>query len=297
MFDRQAQRPYGGEVSENRSSTGFRGLWRALEEPAPGPFAATGRRLLASLATAHGLMSFALITLGVLVTKFNRAAAIVHPAIYQQINHCGVRLLPVGLFIAGALGLVVVGQTVALLSRVGAQDLIGTVMVTAVVRELGPLTAAMLVLVRSGASTVIELGNARAQGEVETLEALCIDPIHYQVVPRVVGMMCAVFGLTIYLVVGALASGYLVAFLQDVPLAPGDYIRQIAVSLHWLDFLLLITKTTGFGLVIAVTACYHGLARPLTLQDVSNATIRAVVQSLVGCVFLDALFILVYLLM
>ena len=64
-------------------------------------------------------------------------------------------------------------------------------MVAVVVRELGPLLTAMLVLAWSGTRNVIELGTARALGEVEALEALRIDPIHYLVVPRVIGMALA----------------------------------------------------------------------------------------------------------
>jgi phospholipid/cholesterol/gamma-HCH transport system permease protein len=215
--------------------------------------------------------------------------------IRRQIYRAGIRLLPIVGFLACALGLVVIGQTVSLLGRVGVQDLAGTVVVTAVVRELGPLVTALLVLMRVGVATVIELGTARAVGEVEVLEALGIDPIHYLVVPRVLGMMAAVFALTVYLILGALASGYLFAFLQDVPLLPGEYVRQLASALGWADFVLLGLKTCSFGLVIAVVTCFHGLARPLTLHDVSAASVRAVVQALVGCVVLDLVFIIVYL--
>jgi len=63
-------------------------------------------------------------------------------------------------------------------------------------------------------------------GEVEALEALGIDPVHYLVVPRVLGMAVGVFSLTVYLILGALISGYVWAFLQDVPLRPTDYFRQ-----------------------------------------------------------------------
>jgi phospholipid/cholesterol/gamma-HCH transport system permease protein len=254
-----------------------------------------GHRLFGWLETVRGLIAFALITFGVLLTKTQTASKVVHPLIRQQIRRAGIRLLPMVLFLAGALGLVVIGQTVSLLSRVGAQELAGTVMVTAVVRELGPMITALLVLTRVGAATVIELGTARALGEVEVLEAMGIDPIHYLVVPRVLGMVLAVFALNVYLILGALASGYVFAFLQEVPLLPGDYLRQLASALGWSDFILLGLKTCSFGLVIAVVTCYHGLARPLSLEEVSRATVQAVVQGVVGCVLLDALFIIVYL--
>ena len=147
------------------------------------------------------------------------------------------------LFLSAALGLVVIGQTVSWLTRVGAINFLGTVMVVVVVRELGPLVTALLVLARVGTANVIELGTARAMGEVEALEALGIDPVHYLVVPRVVGMALGVFALTVYLILGALFSGYLWAFVQDVPLRPGDYFRQLAGALSGMDFALLAVKT------------------------------------------------------
>src|SRR5207244_10172738 len=101
-------------------------------------------------------------------------------------------------------------------------------------RELGSLLTALLVLARIGTANVIELGTARALGEVEALEALGVDPVHYLVVPRVIGMAVGTFSLTVYLILGALLSGYLWAFVQDVPLRPGDYFRKLTGSLSGL---------------------------------------------------------------
>jgi len=200
------------------------------------------------------------------------------------------------MFLSAILGLVVIGQTVSLLTSVGANRFLGTVMVTVVVRELGPLLAALLVLTRTGAANVIELGTARALGEVEALEVLGIDPVHYLVVPRVIGMALGIFALTVYLILGALISGYLWAFLQDVPLLPGDYFRQLAEALRGLDFVLLVLKSGVFGVIIAVVSCFHGLAQPLRLEELPRVAIRAVAQSVIICMVLDALFLLVYLL-
>jgi phospholipid/cholesterol/gamma-HCH transport system permease protein len=184
---------------------------------------------------------------------------------------------------------------VSWLTRVGAIDYLGGIMVIVVVRELGPVLTALLVLARVGTANVVELGTARALGEVEALEALGIDPVHYLVVPRVVGMAVGILALTVYLVIGVLASGYLWAFLQDVPLQPADYFSQLAEALNYMDFALLAVKTSAFGFIIAITTCYHGLAQPLQLEEVPRATVRAVAQSVIGCALVDALFIVVYL--
>ena len=254
-----------------------------------------GRGLFLFLLTVQGLGAFTLITLGVMLTHFGVSRQGIRPRIRQEVARAGVRLLPMFLFLSAALGLVVIGQTVSWLTRVGAINYLGTVMVVVVVRELGPLIAGLLVLARIGTANVIELGTARATGEVEALEALGIDPVHYLVVPRVVGMAIGVFALTVYLILGALLSGYLWAFIQNVPLRPVDYFRQLAGALSGLDFALLAVKTLAFGCIIALVTCYHGLAQPLRLQEVSRATVAAVAQSIVACVLVDALFIIVYL--
>lgn len=267
-----------------------------LRAPLPRSYANfLGRKLFLFLLTVQGLGAFALITLGVLLRKFGAARRVVGPLLRREIARSGLRLLPMFLFVAFALGWLVIGQSVSWLTRVGAIHWLGSIMVIVVVRELGPLLAALLVLARVGTANVVELGTARAVGEVEALEALGIDPVHYLVVPRVVGMAVGIFALTVYLILGALVSGYLWAFLQDVPLLPGDYFAQLAGALSYLDFVLLALKTFAFGVIIALVTCYHGLAQPLQLGEISHATVRAVAQSIVACVLIDALFILIYL--
>jgi len=108
-------------------------------------------------------------------------------------------------------------------------------------------------------------------------------------------MALGVFSLTVYFIIATLASGYLWAFLQDVPLRPGEYLDQLAGALNSLDFAILAVKSCLFGIIIAIITCYHGLAQPLQLDEVSRATVRAVAQSTIACILLDALFIIVYL--
>lgn len=255
-----------------------------------------GRKLFLFLMTIQGLAAFALITLGVMLRKTGVAPNLMRPLIRHEIVRAGIGLAPMMAFLSAALGFLVIGETVSWLTRFGAIQYIGTVMVVAVVREAGPLLAAMLVLARVGTANVIELGTARATGEIEALEALGIDPVHYLIVPRIVGMTTGVFALTVYMILGAIGSGYLFAFLQNVPLTPGDYFRELTASLTWLDFALLILKSLTFGFFIAIVTCYHGLSQPLRLDDVSRMAVRAVSQGIIVSVLIDALFIILYLL-
>jgi phospholipid/cholesterol/gamma-HCH transport system permease protein len=241
------------------------------------------------------LVAFAVITIGVTITKFNVSKRVVHPLIFSQIWNAGVRLLPMIGFIGAAFGFLIIGQTVPVLQQVGAQQYIGTVMVTVIVRELGPLLTALIVLARVGTANVVELGTIRALGEVEALESLGIDPVHYLVMPRVIALSLSVFCLATYLVFIAIFSGYVFAFVQDVPLTFTNYLEQLNLALRWEDFVLFALKTALFGAIIAIVSCYHGLARPLRVEEVSRATARAVVESVTGFVLLDALFLIGYL--
>lgn len=248
-----------------------------------------GRRALASLETIKGLIAFALISAGALISQRRRARTLIRSLVIEQVAQNGLKLLPLGLAVAAAVGLVVVGQMVSLLTRLGATQLIGPLLVSLVIRELAPLITAFLVLGRSGTNTVVQLGTSRALGEVEALESLAIDPIHYLVVPRVIGLATAVFALTVYVIMGTLGFGFVFAFLTDTPLTLETFAGEISASLRWFDFALLAIKTAGFGTIIAVATCYAGLARPLTLPDVAPASTRAVVIGVAGCLLLDAI--------
>jgi phospholipid/cholesterol/gamma-HCH transport system permease protein len=253
-----------------------------------------GDRVIRFALVLRDLGAFGLIALGVMVSKFGVSRKLVHPLIFAQIRQAGLRLLPMTLFLGLGLGLLVIGQTVALLTQVGAQEYIGTVMVAVVARELGPLLMAIVVMARAGTANVVELGTMRALGEIRSLESLGIDPIHYVVMPRMLGLAVAVFCLTTYLVLVAILSGWLFAFLQDVPIRPGAYFAQLGDALLWQDFALFGLKTLSFGGLIAVVSCYHGLSRPMRFEEISTVTERAVVETVIGFVLLDAFFLLGY---
>jgi phospholipid/cholesterol/gamma-HCH transport system permease protein len=254
-----------------------------------------GRGTFHFIAACRRLVAFTLIALGVLRTKWWVASEVTFPSILAELAGAGPRLLPMFLFMSAALGLAVIGQAVSWLGRLGANSYLGTILVVVVVRELGPLLTALLVLSRAGARNAIDLATVRALGEVEALEALGIDPIHYLVLPRVVGMAFGVFGLTVFFILGVLGFGFLFAFMNGIPLRPGEFATQIAVALSGLDFAILTIKSSLFGTVIGVITCYQGLAQPLGLAEVSRASVKAMIQSVVACVLLDMLFILIYL--
>ena len=243
------------------------------------------------------LGAFILITLATAVRRYRDNSRVIRPQVLGEIHRCGVRLLPIVGFLGVVLGIVFVGQTVSLMEQVGASNFMGTLMVTVFLREMAPMIAGLLVLARVGTASVVELGTARALGEVEALEVLGIDPIHYLVVPRVVGFAAAVVSLTAYLILISLGSGYVFAYARGLKASPMEFFTAIAGAMTTMDFPLLVLKTLLFGALTGWVICYQGLARPMTLEEVGPATTRTVAVCVVGCLMLDALFITVYLLL
>ncbi len=260
----------------------------ALADACIGPLRRTFSRL-------RRLLAFGLIVAVTGVAKVGHGRKVVREAAVDQIRRAGVGLLPFIGLLSLVAGFAILGQSVALLRQFGAEDVLGTVMVVVVFRELAPVATALVVLLRVGTATVVELATMRATGEVEALEALSIDPVHYLVVPRVIGLAVSVFCLTVYFVIGALAGGYLFCFVEQLPLSLEDYLNQLARALTWQDFLLLMLKTAGFGSAIAILTCYQGLSNPLRLEEVPAAATQAVTHCLLFCVALDVLFLGFYL--
>ncbi len=257
----------------------------------------TARGLISATEMVERLVAFTLITLGTAFTKSHQARGVIRPLIQEQVFRAGVRLIPMVCFLGLSLGVLIVGQTEALLQEVGANQYTGALLVTVIIRELAPLVSGLVVFARVGTASVIELGTARALGEMEALEALGIDPIHYLVVPRVIGFTVAVMGLTLYCILASLFSGYVFAYSRGLPLNPAAYLERIAAALSWVDFPLLALKSGLFGAITALIVSYQGLARPLRLEDIGDTTARTVVYCLVVCLIVDAGFIPLYLIL
>src|ERR1017187_5193924 len=136
LFDRRAKRFYAASVRGNLAKA-FEFADTQVFRRAALPKSYTdllGRKLFLFLLTVQGLVAFALITLGVILRKSGVARNVIRPRRPQEIARAGVAFLPMFLFVALALGFLVIGQTVSSLAKFGATDYLGTTMVIVVVR-------------------------------------------------------------------------------------------------------------------------------------------------------------------
>ena len=204
----------------------------------------------------------------------------------RQILFTGVDALPVTTVMALLLGIIIVTQAGTQLPRLGAGALVGSIIVVTVIRELGPLVTAFIVVGRSGSAIATELGNMSVTREIVALRLMGIAVGRFVVMPRMVGTVVSMLCLTIYFDVVAVFGGYLVADAQlTIPLDAfaGSVVRALSTT----DVLMTVLKGLGFGSAVAAVCCYHGLAVRSSSTEVPQQTTRAMINSFVLCLLID----------
>jgi phospholipid/cholesterol/gamma-HCH transport system permease protein len=159
-----------------------------------------------------------------------------------------------------------------------------------VLREVGPLIAAVLVIQRSGTAVATELALREISGEMASLRRMRIDPCDYLVVPRVVGMAVSNAALTLYVQLIAVGGGMMLASIViSVPFQ--ELLTHFFLLASPLDLVYSLIKSVMFGAGIAVVACYHGLnPRGRSINAVPQAAIRAVTEALLLVMLLNVVF-------
>jgi phospholipid/cholesterol/gamma-HCH transport system permease protein len=197
-----------------------------------------------------------------------------------QIYFTGWQAMPLVTVLALAAGGIVVMQASAQLSLLGNADMVGNLMIVIIVRELGPLITALLVIARSGTAVASEIGNMRVGREIEALEALGIDPMSFIVFPRLLGGVISVVCLAFYFDAIALFGGFaLTRLLHDMPFA--FYAGSLARAFGPEDAGLFLLKNGFSGIIIFVVACRQGLSVKQSSHEVPQVTTNAVVNSVI----------------
>lgn len=200
--------------------------------------------------------------------------------ILAQIYFTGWQALPLVSVLALTTGSVLVLQSMANLSLLGGTQMIGSFLIVMVIREAGPLLVALVVIARSGTAVASEIGNMRANREIEALESMGINPLSFIVFPRVLGGVISVLCLAFYFNVLALIGGFfLTKFLQDMPFS--FYLDSLARGFAKEDVFIFVAKNGFSGMIIFVVSCYQGLSVKKSPHEVPQVTTQAVVNSVI----------------
>ena len=207
----------------------------------------------------------------------------------QQAMEAGVRALPILSLITFFIGLILALQAAYELKRFGALNFVASAVAISMSRELGPLITAIVVIGRSGSAFAAEIGTMKVSEEIDALETMAIDPVHFLVTPKFIAMVLMLPCLTIWANSMGIMGGSLFGVLQ----ADFTWTRYISASLQALflrDVLTGLIKSFMFGVTITAVGCLEGLSTGGGAEQVGRSTTRAVVVSIFLVILVDLVF-------
>lgn len=173
------------------------------------------------------------------------------------------------------------------LRDIGAESYVVNLVGFAVLRELGPLLAAILNAGRSGSAMTAQIGVMRVTGELEAMSVLGISHVRRLVVPKVMGQLVALPLVVVWTDATAIVGGMVGARLQ-LGIAVEDFLRGIVRLVPLSNLLFGVGKGALFGALVALISCYFGFRIQPDTESLSAGTTRAVVTALTAVLVLDA---------
>ena len=172
-------------------------------------------------------------------------------------------------------------------SKFSGQYDLGKITVLIIMRELGPILTAFLIILRSATAVTIEISYMNVFNEMDALEMSGIDPLWVICVPRLVGITSAILCLFIVFDITAIVGGYAVVWLfTNITL--GDNLFQLANTISAADIIVGIIKAILFGITITVICLYHGFKTKKHITQIPVAASTASVQCLGSCLIISA---------
>ena len=208
----------------------------------------------------------------------------------RQIFELGLRSAPLIAISGVAVGVVLSMHTRASLERFGAESMIPAGLAMALVRETGPLTAALLLSGRIGAGIGAELAAMRVTEQIDALEASAVDAFRYLVVTRVIACVIALPILTTIMNFAGIVGGFLA---ETVATGMGLelYFTRAFSLVEMSDYIPATLKTMVFGFIIATVASYLGFNTSSGTEGVGRASTRSVVAASVLIIVVNVLLV------
>jgi phospholipid/cholesterol/gamma-HCH transport system permease protein len=207
--------------------------------------------------------------------------------VFRQMVHIGVRALPMVSLTTLSIGVTLAMQAAHELKRMGATLYVPDLVAVSLLRELGPVMIAVIVIGRSGSAVTAELGTMKVSEEIEALNVMAINPVRFLIVPRVIAMLIMLPLLTVFGNYVGIFGGWLIChFALDMTTA-GFILRSID-SCHVWDLYSGLVKSVVFAWLIITIACDTGLRVEGGAEGVGEATTNSVVFSLLSMLIANA---------
>jgi phospholipid/cholesterol/gamma-HCH transport system permease protein len=203
-------------------------------------------------------------------------------------ERAGIGAVPIIALVGFLLGLILAFQSAIPMQRFGAQIFVADLLGISLLRELGPLMAAILLTARSGSAFAAEIGTMKVNEEVDALTTMGLEPVRFLVVPRIIAAVAVVPVLAMLMNLSGLIGGAVVFLSLDFPLV--TFVNRVVAAVSLTDFLGGLFKAFIFGIIVAAVGCLRGLQTKTGAGAVGESTTSSVVSGIVLIAFIDGLF-------
>jgi len=210
-----------------------------------------------------------------------------------HIYRVGATALPITALVGFLIGVVLAYLMSRQLRQFGADAFIVNILGLAVVRELGPVLAAILIAGRSGSAITAQIGVMRVTEELDAMRVMGIGKGFRLVLPRALALALVMPLLAAWTTAAALLGGMLAADLS-MGLSPEYFLIALPKVVQLSNLWLAMAKSVVFGLLIALTACHFGLRVLPNTQSLGEGTTASVVSSITLVILVDALFAVLF---
>ena len=210
----------------------------------------------------------------------------IYPLVWTQMNIIGVRSVPVVMTTGAFIGMTLAIQAYDQLAGMGLEERLGVLINISVVKELGPVMAAIMLAGRIGGALTAELGTMNVTEQIDAVRSMGTDPIRYLVAPRIMALLLLTPILIIYTDLMGILGGYFISVIQFGINAKAYWSYSASFVGLW-DIGIGVLKGFFFGVSIAAISCYKGFTCKEGAQGVGQACTEAFVASFVSILALN----------
>ncbi len=205
--------------------------------------------------------------------------------IIQQLYYIGARSTTIIMLVSLFTGMVLGLQSYHALVKFGAQGAVGTLVALSLIREMGPVLAAIMITARAGSAITAEIGIQRISEQIDALQTMRIDPLKYLISPKIAASIISFPILTTVFDLIGIIGGYISGVVL-LGLNAGTYFHSIQANVEMKDISDGLVKAVVFALIVSTVCCYQGYFAHMRLDGrgakaVGLSTTSAVVISCV----------------
>jgi phospholipid/cholesterol/gamma-HCH transport system permease protein len=235
--------------------------------------------------------------IGQLALNLGRLARAPHEGPWRDFSghlfRIGATSLPITALVGFLIGVVLAYLTSQQLRQFGADAYIVNILGIALIRELGPMLAAILIAGRSGSAITAQIGVMRVTEELDAMRVMGISHSFRLVMPRAMALAIAMPLISVWTTLCALAGGMLAADVS-LGITPTFFLNALPQAVNIDNLVLASLKSMVFGILIALVGCHFGLRVKPNTQSLGEGTTASVVTSITVVILVDALFAVLF---